>query len=216
VLDSSTRSAPTWKSDHPVSRVTQALLEGVIRTHTAELPASFDFAAGQLHHFSVDFGRIVAGFVELDLEAPAGAVVEMHYREKLFRPELAWKGEDPETGARYMAAGADDRFARLEINGLRYLHLVVHADQPVSVILNRLEVREHLYPRTGRAYFRSDDRQLDALYRAGIRTVQLNSSTPTPTAQPESSGLGWATPSSIRWSTWRRTKTGVWHAIIWS
>ena len=63
----------------------------------------------------------------------------------------------------------------LEINGLRYLHLVVHADQPVSVTLKRLEVREHLYPRTGQAYFRSDDPQLDALYQAGIRTVQLNS-----------------------------------------
>ena len=36
-------------------------------------------------------------------------------------------------------------------------------------------MREHLYPRTGRAYFRSDDPRLDALYRAGIRTVQLNS-----------------------------------------
>ena len=175
VLDSSTRSAPAWKSDHPVPRVTQALLEDVIRTHTAEMPATFDLAPGQLHHFSVDFGRIVAGFVELDLEAPPGTVVEMHYREKVFRPELAWKGEDPETGARYVSAGTDDYFAALELNGLRYLHLVVHAEQPASVALNRLEVREYLYPRTGRAYFRSDDPGLDALYRAGIRTVQLNS-----------------------------------------
>jgi alpha-L-rhamnosidase len=58
---------------------------------------------------------------------------------------------------------------------LRYLHLVVHASQAVSVTLNRVEVREHLYPRTGEAYFRSDDPGLDALYRAGVRTVQLNS-----------------------------------------
>ncbi len=175
VLDSSTRSAPTWKGDHPVTRVTQALLENVIRTHTAELPASFELAPGQVHHFSVDFGRIVAGFVELDLEAPAGTVVEMHYREKAFRPELAWSGEDPETGARYVAAGTGDQFAALEINGLRYLHLAVHADEAVSVTLNRLEMREYLYPRTGGAYFSSDDPRLDALYQAGIRTVQLNS-----------------------------------------
>ncbi len=175
VLDSSTRSAPTWKGDHPVTRVTQALLENVIRTHTAELPASFELAPGQVHHFSVDFGRIVAGFVELDLEAPAGTVVEMHYREKAFRPELAWSGEDPETGARYVAAGTGDQFAALEINGLRYLHLAVHADEAVSVTLNRLEMREYLYPRTGGAFFSSDDPRLDALYQAGIRTVQLNS-----------------------------------------
>jgi alpha-L-rhamnosidase len=175
VLDSSTRKGPTWTSDHPVPRVTQVLLEEVIDIHATELPAKFDIASGQVHHFSVDFGRIVAGFVELDLEAPAGTVVEMHYREKVFRPELAWKGEDPETGARYMAAGTDDQFAALEINGLRYLHLVIHAEQRVVATLKRLEVREYLYPHTGQAYFRSDDPQLDALYRAGIRTVQLNS-----------------------------------------
>ena len=64
----------------------------------------------------------------------------------------------------------------MEINGLRYLHLVVHTDAAgASVTVHRLEVREHLYPRTGQAYFRSDDPALDALYRAGIRTVQLNS-----------------------------------------
>ena len=113
----------------------------------------------------MDFGRIVAGFVELDLEAPAGTVVDMHYREKVFRPELAWSGEDPETGARYVAAGTGDQFAALEINGLRYLHLAIHADEAVSVTLNRLEMREYLYPRTGGAYFSSDDPRLDALYR---------------------------------------------------
>jgi alpha-L-rhamnosidase len=68
ILDSSTRNAPSWRNDHPVTRVTQALLEDVISRHPAELPAAFDIEPGQVHHFSVDFGRIVAGFVELDLE----------------------------------------------------------------------------------------------------------------------------------------------------
>jgi hypothetical protein len=121
-----------------------------------DLPASFNIAPGEVHHLSVDFCRFVAGFAELDLEAPAGTVVDMHYREKVFRRELAWKGEDPETGARYVAAGLDDQFAALEIDGLRCLHLVVHADRPASVTLKRLEVREYLYPHAGWAYFRSD------------------------------------------------------------
>ena len=57
VLDSSTRKGPTWTSDHPVPRVTQVLLEEVIEIHATELPAKFDIAPGQVHHFSVDFGR---------------------------------------------------------------------------------------------------------------------------------------------------------------
>ena len=36
-------------------------------------------------------------------------------------------------------------------------------------------MREDLYPGTGGAYFRSDDPGLDTLYRAGVRTDQLNS-----------------------------------------
>jgi alpha-L-rhamnosidase len=175
VLDSSTRTPGEWTSDHPVHRVIQALLADVVSTDTPALPATFGLGPGQVHHLSVDFGRIVAGFVELDIDAPPGVVVEMYYREKVFRPELAAKGEDPETGARYVSAGSADGFSAVELNGLRYLHLIFHADRTVSVTLSRLEVREHLYPRTGGAYFRSDDPRLDALYRAGIRTVQLNS-----------------------------------------
>jgi alpha-L-rhamnosidase len=175
VLDSSTRTAGEWTSDHPVHRVIQALLADVISTDAPELPVTFSLGPGQVHHLSVDFGRIVAGFVELDLDAPPGVVVEMHYREKVFRPELAAKGEDPETGARYVSAGSADGFSAVELNGLRYLHLIFHADRAVSVTLSRLGVREYLYPHTGGAYFRSDDPRLDALYRAGIRTVQLNS-----------------------------------------
>ena len=53
----------------------------------------------------MDFGRIVAGFVELDLEAPAGTVVEMHYREKVFRPELAWSGRRPGNGRALRGSG---------------------------------------------------------------------------------------------------------------
>jgi alpha-L-rhamnosidase len=175
VLDSSTRIAPEWSSDHPATRVTEALMADSISTDAAEIPATFHVGPGEVHHLSVDFGRIVAGFVELDLEAPAGTVVELFYREKVYRPEHAWLGEDPETGARYVAAGSGETFAAIELNGLRYAHLVVHSQETADVTINRIEVREHLYPRAGRAYFHCDDEGLNALYRAGIRTVELNS-----------------------------------------
>ncbi len=175
VLDSSARIAPEWSSDHPAIRVTQALLAVQSSTDMAAMPAIFEVRPGQVHHFSVDFGRIVAGFVELDLQAPSGTVFELFYREKAYRPERAWLGEDPETGARYVAAGGGETFAAMELNGLRYLHLVVHSAESAEVTIERLEVREHLYPRTGGAYFESDDPALNALYRAGIRTVELNS-----------------------------------------
>jgi alpha-L-rhamnosidase len=178
VLDVSSRPAPEWATDHPARRVHQVLRVEPVAVAPAELPATFEVGPGRVQHIGVDFGRIVAGFVEVDVSAPAGIVVELHYREKVFRPDLsgaASEVSDPATGARYVTAGGDGTFSAIELNGLRYLHLAVHAEHDAAVTVSRLGVREYLYPRTGSAYFSCDDPALEALYRAGIRTVQLNS-----------------------------------------
>jgi alpha-L-rhamnosidase len=175
VVDSSVRPAPDWRDDSPVTRALQVLAEEPTSTGSPQLPVTVQVGPGRVHHLGVDFGRIVAGFVELDLDAPAGTVVELSYREKPYSPETAGDLSAPMTGARYVAAGGPGTFAALEVNGLRYVHLVVHAEQDVTVSLTRLQVREHLYPHTGGAYFRSEDPALDRLYAAGVRTVTLNS-----------------------------------------
>jgi alpha-L-rhamnosidase len=174
VLDSSNRPRPAWEHDHPVARVLQVLDGPAGEPGPGELPATFTVGPGSVHHRGVDFGRIVAGFVELDIDAPAGVEVELYYREKVFRPDGV-TFSDPVAGARYIARGGPDTFEAVELNGFRYAHLVVHADEEATVTVSRLQVREHLYPHTGGAYFRSSDPALDALYRAGVRTVQLNS-----------------------------------------
>ena len=69
----------------------------------------------------MDFGRIVAGFVNLILRPRRARSWRCTIGRRCFPPGTGWSGEDPETGARYLAAGTDDQFAALEINGLRYL-----------------------------------------------------------------------------------------------
>src|SRR5262249_53743632 len=44
-----------------------------------------------------------------------------------------------------------------------------------AVTVKRVAVRENVYPVSGGAYLRSSDPEIDALYTAGVRTVQLNS-----------------------------------------
>lgn len=176
LVESSTRPAPAWTGDHPVSRVRAVLAQEPVSSGPGELPAVVDVGPDRVGHLVLDAGRIVVGFLELDLSAPAGTVVEVQFRE---RPRVAGAPDDldPATGARYTAAGTDggERFEGLELNGLRQVHLVVHSDVAATVTISAVRVREHLYPRTGTAYFRSDDPGLDALYRAGVRTVQANS-----------------------------------------
>ncbi|MGC9523101.1 MAG: alpha-L-rhamnosidase N-terminal domain-containing protein [Anaerolineae bacterium] len=136
------------------------------------LPIEIPADAGPVR-LCFDFGRIVAGLVQLDVDAPAGATFDLCY------VEAPLTGEEggfhvPRNGSRYIARGADDVFEVFDPNGLRYTYVVIHnADGPVRV--KGLAVQELLYPWTPGAAFECSDPELNALYEAGIRTVQLNS-----------------------------------------
>lgn len=124
-------------------------------------------------HLWIDMGRIVCGFVRFELDAPAGTVVDLSYREKPYDPTRGEESTAPAIGARYIARGADDRFAALESNGFRYAHVIITGAGPVR--FSGFQVQENLYPRRGEAGFRSSDPGIDTLYRAGVRTAFLNS-----------------------------------------
>ncbi|GAA2094576.1 hypothetical protein GCM10009841_05140 [Microlunatus panaciterrae] len=160
--------------DHPIMAVRQ-VVDGHDRDPAEQtgFPVDLDPPQGQVSHLVVDFGRIVAGLVQFELEAPAGTRVDLLYCE---RPYVS--GDDnplsaPRIGAGYVARGHHDVFEALETNGLRYAHLVVSAADGAARLL-RFAVRELLYPQIPGAYFRCDDAELNALYTAGVRTVQLN------------------------------------------
>lgn len=173
VLDASDRTVAEWASTNPIFRVRQVLAAPADAAVEPALPQTFAVAPGVARHVGFDFGRVVAGLVEVDLTAPSGTTVELHYREN---PHAVDSGmPDPMTGARIICGDGDTRYVSLDISGLRFLHLVVHAASPGEVTLSRVAVRERLYPRRGTAYFRSEDPLLDRLYQAGVRTVQVNS-----------------------------------------
>lgn len=131
--------------------------------------------AAATHAVTFDFGRIVAGRVAFSLVAPAGTVVDILYREEPAREDELASFSTPRIGARYIARGYDDDFLAQEHNALRHANLLVTVPGPASVRIRDFRVRESVYQQAGSASFRSSDPELDALYRAGIRTVELNS-----------------------------------------
>jgi alpha-L-rhamnosidase len=203
LTDSSLVAKPDWVSEQPAKRVVQVLDGGGVgavagsgvagsgAAGSASLPVAASIPAGSVQHLSVDFGRILAGFVELDLVAPAGVEVELHYRELPFKPGGLDPASSPSTGAQYITRGSStetgdgtgsgtgtgsgETYSGLELNGLRYLHVVVHASVDVDVTITGIRVHEYHYPWTGEAFFKSSDDELNALYDAGIRTVKMNS-----------------------------------------
>ena len=157
----------------PVKRVEAAASLPVAAAMQVErLPLTIDVPTGGIVRVTLDMGRIVSGFVEFDLQAAAGTVLDLSYVEE---PVTGPSGMiAAHAGTRYIACGENDRFQVFDSNGLRYAYILMHG-QTGSVTLKAFAVREHLYPWQPGAAFSCDDEELNRLYAAGIRTVQLNS-----------------------------------------
>jgi hypothetical protein len=77
-------------------------------------------------------------------------------------------------GTRYIARGENDRFQVYDALGFRYANLLFHGTAG-QVTLRRFAVQEDVYPWQPGAVFHCSDEELNRIFQAGIRTVQLNS-----------------------------------------
>jgi hypothetical protein len=161
--------------DRPTAVVLGAVDGQPRPTGDIRLPLTTTRGSGEWQHVVLDFGRVVAGYLTLDVTAPAGTIFDFHYREFPHDPLTPEAATAPGGGMRYIARGRNDRYEALELHGLRYIHVIVRGDESVSTTINELYVREYTYEWQGSARFESDDDELNTLYRAGVRTVQLNS-----------------------------------------
>lgn len=170
----SLQQAPETSITRPSARVIASMaLPAAPLAVNAELPLTVEVTAGRAVRLLADMGRIVAGVVQMEVSAPAGTTFDSCYVEDpITGKERGFTV--PHNGSRYIARGHDDLFETFDINGLRRIYLVIHgADGPVTI--KRLAVREMLYPWLPGASFACSDPELNAIYAAGIRTVNLNS-----------------------------------------
>ena len=156
----------------PAARVIGAMTLPASPIDGSTLPITLELNSNTAK-FTIDFGKIVAGLVQLEVNAPAGTTFDLCYSEEPIT------GQErglfmPGNGSRYIARGTDDAFETFDANGLRYITMVIHSATG-SVTINHVAVRERIYPWTPGASFECSDPELNALYKAGIRTVNLNS-----------------------------------------
>ncbi len=168
------QGTPDTSRPGPAARVVASMaLPASPLAEAGGLPMTVELGAGQAARLTADFGRIVAGLVQWEVDAPAGTVFDLCYVEDpITGKEPAMFG--PHNGSRYIARGHNDAFETFDINGLRRVYVVIHgAGGPVTV--KRLAVREMIYPWSPGAEFACSDDELNRIFRAGIRTVNLNS-----------------------------------------
>ena len=157
----------------PVRRVEAAAGLPVSHIIQAErLPNALEISSGEIARLVIDMGRIVSGLVQFELEAAAGTVFDLAYVEEPIKNSTDPIGQH--AGTRYIARGENDSFQVFDSNGFRYAYILVHnLTGPVN--FQRFAVQEQLYPWEDGATFECNDEELNRLYRAGVRTVQLNS-----------------------------------------
>jgi hypothetical protein len=159
-------------SGDPVKRLQATLDLAVTGPAGDRLPLALDVPAAGCVRLTLDMGGIVMGQVQFEIEALAGAVLDISYTEDPLAPPRG-PFDGMHAGTRYVARGAQDRFKLYDALGFRYAYILVHgAAGPVT--LKSFAVQEDLYPWQPGAEFACSDAALNRIFAAGIRTVQLN------------------------------------------
>ncbi len=138
------------------------------------LPLALDVPKGGSARITCDMGGIVMGQVQFEVHAPAGTVLDFAYTEDPIQPPHRGGFGGMHAGNRYVARGQNDRFKLYDALGFRYAYVLVHGVAG-PVTLDSFAVQEDVYPWQPGAEFACSDDELNRIFRAGIRTVQLNS-----------------------------------------
>ncbi len=165
-------------ADFPAANSPAARLEASVLAHPDSLaaPATWPLicadTGARYTRIRLDFGRVVAGFVDFDLTADAGTILNIAFHES---PITAPDFFGAHGGVRYIAAGGAARHRVFDKRGFRYAYIAVQCGAGGTAALHSFSVAEDLYPWAGAADFTCDLPDMNRLYAAGLRTAQLNS-----------------------------------------
>jgi alpha-L-rhamnosidase len=133
--------------------------------HVAPVPA------GQAQHYLIDFGREVIGWIELEVEAQAGATVDLLGFEGVQdgRPQMtAWMNNT----LRYVCRAGRQPFLSTLRRGFRYLIVAVHG-ATAETVLHHVGLRLATYPWNIQGAFRCSDPRLNQIWEFCAYTLRL-------------------------------------------
>ncbi|HLW00124.1 MAG TPA: family 78 glycoside hydrolase catalytic domain [Ktedonobacterales bacterium] len=159
-------------SDPPHTTAERALFSRV-----AEQGTTFPFTVGspmepsQAAHFVVDFGREVIGWLTFEVEAPAGAILDVLGYEGVQGDHPVYT-EQMNNTLRYTCREGRQRYTSLLRRGFRYLLLAVHGTA-VPVTIHQLDIQLATYPGPQRGAFSCSDTRLTHIWDLCAYTLRL-------------------------------------------
>ena len=120
-------------------------------------------------NFVLDFGEEQVGKFAFELEAPDGAIIEMHSFEMI--TDNGIKHMRKAETLRYVCKEGLQSYISRRLRGFRYLSVYVYGHD-ADVVLKDIHVIETRYPMTG-ADFSCSDEMINRVYQMCIRTAEV-------------------------------------------
>ncbi len=144
-------------------------------------PMPFGLTGAKEALLCFDLGQISVGLAALEVEAPAGTILEGYLVEHIENPntprEWIHHTANKQNGFRVVCRDGITRWIAKERRGGRYLFLLVSGHSS-EVRIHRLEMLESTYPVSvdlpgGEPRFSCNDPVFDRMHRMALRTLQL-------------------------------------------
>lgn len=129
--------------------------------------------------FIVDFGEIMNGYIQLDVDAPEGCILDIAYAHVLDDGKICYKTGHHYRNKRYTCKAGRQKWESFEFVNARYLQVTVRFQTPPVFRIQEFEpvkfyhlgMRRSDYPVTHTAVFNSDNELLDKLVVASDNTA---------------------------------------------
>jgi alpha-L-rhamnosidase len=127
--------------------------------------------AGHAQHYLIDFGREVIGWIELDVDAPAGTTLDLLGFEAVQEGRRQMTSYMNNT-LRYVCRAGRQSFVSTLRRGLRYMIVAVHSNTREAVLHN-VSLRLATYPWNIQGAFRCSDPRLNQIWEMCAYTLRL-------------------------------------------
>ena len=121
-----------------------------------------------------DFGQELTGFVDIDIEAPEGVVVDFNGFEYADAKDIQWTDHLNNT-FRYISRGGRQSWGSIVRRGFRYASLTIRFPEGCSepLILHSIRCRLSTYPYEERGWFECSDDVINRAWDISCRTIRI-------------------------------------------
>ncbi len=132
-----------------------------------------DIPSEQSRLIQVDMGKITLGRIFIELEGPAGTVVNVGYSEQLKNGRVDYrKNVLVHASERWITKAGKFRLETFNRRGFRYLEILIQGHS-APVKIEKIGVMENVYPYNHIGCFECSDDDFNTLWKYGERTLEL-------------------------------------------